>query len=132
MDRCTICGCDFSEASFGGPGICSACDCGVQPVAMQRAVIEGLRKELEYESAKCPWCGVKHERGMNTLCPFTKAEATIKAIGELQGHKVGSFECAEEFEWMIYECQIRAILETHNAPPPHKQQESKERAFVNM
>ena len=37
-----------------------------------------LLDALKYESAKCPWCGVKHERGMNTLCPFTKAEAALR------------------------------------------------------
>ena len=37
---------------------------------------------IDYESAKCPWCGVKHDRGMNTLCPFTIAEKKLKAISE--------------------------------------------------
>lgn len=31
MDKCRICGMDFGSPSMGGPGICSACDCGVQP-----------------------------------------------------------------------------------------------------
>ena len=52
MDRCTICGSDFSAASFGGPGICPTCDCGVQPVAIQKAVIEQLRIELDSKQAK--------------------------------------------------------------------------------
>jgi len=37
-----------------------------------------MSKEL-----KCKWCGVPHERGMNTLCPFTRAEATLAAIATL-------------------------------------------------
>lgn len=31
MDRCKVCGMDFSSRSMGGPGICPACDCGIQP-----------------------------------------------------------------------------------------------------
>lgn len=30
-DICVICGMDFNTPSFGGPGICPACDCGIQP-----------------------------------------------------------------------------------------------------
>lgn len=47
MDRCTICGSDFSELSFGGPGICPTCDCGIQPITIQKATIDDLRKKLE-------------------------------------------------------------------------------------
>lgn len=29
MDTCRICGMNFSSRSFGGPGVCPACDCGI-------------------------------------------------------------------------------------------------------
>ena len=41
-----------------------------------------LLDRLEAAEKKCKWCGVPHERGMNTLCPFTKAEQTIKKVRE--------------------------------------------------
>src|ERR1035437_2779256 len=31
MDLCRICGLQFGSRSFGGPGICPACDCGLPP-----------------------------------------------------------------------------------------------------
>ncbi len=31
MDKCRICGNYFSQRSFGGPGICPSCDCGLPP-----------------------------------------------------------------------------------------------------
>ena len=43
-------------------------------------------KELELEAKKCKWCGVPHERGMNTLCPLTIAEARLEAAGNLVGY----------------------------------------------
>ena len=42
-DLCRICGCTFDSPSFGGPGICPACDCGHQPVEAQRKEIERLK-----------------------------------------------------------------------------------------
>jgi hypothetical protein len=48
-DICRMCGLPFYAASFGGPGICSACDCGITPAstaAQQAKVINELRSRL--------------------------------------------------------------------------------------
>lgn len=45
-DTCTICGVAFTEPSFGGPGICPACDCGYDNKEAQRKEIERLRLQL--------------------------------------------------------------------------------------
>ena len=55
MDRCTICGCDFSTPSFGGAGICPACDCGIQPVAQQKAEIDELRRQNQALRERYNW-----------------------------------------------------------------------------
>jgi hypothetical protein len=47
---CKICGLYFTEASFGGPGICPSCDCGnfgIGAIERQRLEIERLRAEIE-------------------------------------------------------------------------------------
>lgn len=47
-DVCKICGLGFDSPSFGGPGICPACDCGVPPeVSRLKATIDTLRRENE-------------------------------------------------------------------------------------
>lgn len=59
-DTCTICGVAFTEPSFGGPGICPACDCGYDNKETQRKEIERLRLQL---SRAKKW--MQHERGCN-------------------------------------------------------------------
>ena len=49
MDTCSICGMQFSVRSYGGPGICPACDCGFTGASMvkaQREEIERLQAEV--------------------------------------------------------------------------------------
>lgn len=46
MDTCKICGSQFGPRSFGGPGICPACDCGITPQQAQQAEIALLRERL--------------------------------------------------------------------------------------
>lgn len=37
---------------------------------------------IEELEKSCKWCGAIHERGQNTLCPFTIAEREIKSLEE--------------------------------------------------
>ena len=49
-DICRMCGLPFSEPSFGGPGVCPACDCGIttaDTVKRQAAKIARLTAEVE-------------------------------------------------------------------------------------
>ena len=44
-DTCRLCGRVFYEASFGGPGVCPACDCGVtNPAVLQQHIARLLEK----------------------------------------------------------------------------------------
>jgi hypothetical protein len=44
---CVVCGDRFSSRSFGGPGICPSCDCGISPIEkMLRAENHRLQAEL--------------------------------------------------------------------------------------
>lgn len=42
-ELCTVCGLRFYQRSYGGPGICSACDCGFTGSVL----VEAQRKEIE-------------------------------------------------------------------------------------
>jgi hypothetical protein len=44
---CRMCGRAFSAPSFGGPGICSACDCGAYDPAVLLSHIQRLQTRLE-------------------------------------------------------------------------------------
>ena len=41
-----------------------------------------IKRLCDAGHGKCKWCGVRHERGANTLCPFTIAEAEVKRLRE--------------------------------------------------
>ena len=119
-DRCTICGCDFSERSFGGPGICPSCDCGIQPVAMQRAAIEGLRVELAIAEDSLTREKIESNmlHGANLLLKsrIERAERNINSISGLQRYTMEApeFGLVEEYEnstgkW-VYFHEVQALF----------------------
>lgn len=74
MDRCTICGLEFTEPSYGGPGICPSCDCGdfginkIQRQAREIIRLRGIIKQMENLQAYRPistMIGAKMEKSDN-------------------------------------------------------------------
>ena len=97
-DHCRICDKDFTSASFGGPGVCPACDCGFNPeadaayqrgyragIAAERARLLPVLKELlrlydwRFELADREKADGEHY-GQNNKSPETKA--MLRQYGE--------------------------------------------------
>ena len=72
--------------------------------------LDGMYVKLEIEADTCKWCGVIHERGMNTLCPLTIAETQLEKVrGISEDNVAGRITSSFAAE------RIQAIVENDDA-----------------
>ena len=55
MYKCNICGKQYDNPSFGGPGVCPACDCGYAPDGHKLDFMEVYKIEIRYKKGLVPY-----------------------------------------------------------------------------
>lgn len=112
MDVCRMCGLPFGSRSFGGPGICPACDCGIPPstsqanaklwevererdslratLATQAATIERLKMELKRHAP------ISHYDGRDIESWMQEAKTLRKDAAYCQEHHTLKQLCDEQ------------------------------------
>src|SRR3972149_5497794 len=53
--KCNICGETYTSPSFGGPGVCPRCDCGIKPNGEKLNYEESLKIALNYKKGILPY-----------------------------------------------------------------------------
>ena len=65
--KCKICGCLYSSPSFGGPGVCPACDCGIHPDTVKLRTAQARIAALDADIAN--WKRLYDRRGLALARP---------------------------------------------------------------
>ena len=72
--RCNICHLEYSSASYGGPGVCPACDCGIPPE------VSRLRKELAEARSQANPFAFNFEEMRGALAEQMKLRADLETL----------------------------------------------------
>ena len=95
-DLCRICGLTFSSPSFGGPGICPSCDCGISPdkdrVANLERQLADVKAQLaertrERDEARARIPGLEQIANMR-LARIESAEQQVRELREALRNRV--------------------------------------------